>query len=36
MNELERFKTVLHFEKPDYYPLLLCLGGYNISKGGLV
>jgi len=35
MNELERFKTVLHFEKPDYYPLLLCLGGYNISKGGL-
>ena len=35
MNELERFKTVLHFEKPDYYPLLLCPGGYHITKGGL-
>jgi hypothetical protein len=35
VNELERFNTVLHFEKPDYYPLLLCLGGYNFSEGGI-
>ncbi len=35
MDELERFKAVVHFERPDYWPLLLCLGGYNISQGGL-
>lgn len=34
MNELERFKAVLHFEKPDYYPLILTLGNFAVTKGG--
>jgi len=36
MNELERFKTVVNFEKPDYWPLIVTMAGYMIGKGGMI
>lgn len=36
MNELERFNAVVNFEKPDYWPLLITLGGFTVTKGGLL
>ena len=35
MNELERFKAVVHFEKPDYWPLVTVDGLGYVHKGGL-
>ena len=35
MNELERFKTVVHFEEPDYWPLVTMGGLGYIHKAGL-
>ena len=34
MNDLERFKSVISFEKPDQWPLILTLGGFAVTKGG--
>jgi hypothetical protein len=36
MTELERFLAVVHFEKPDYYPLLNTGGLGYVHEGGLV
>jgi len=37
MNELERFNTVVQFlKKPDYWPLLLTLGGFAVTEGGMI
>ena len=36
MTELERFLTVLHFEKPDYWPLITAGGLGYVHKGGLM
>ena len=36
MNELERFKTVVNFEKPDYWPLVVTLGGFSVTRGGML
>ena len=33
MNELERFLAVVHFEEPDYWPLLTLSGGGFIHRG---
>ena len=35
MTELERFKAVMHFEEPDYYPLILTLAAFTATKGGM-
>lgn len=35
MNDLERFKAVVRFEKPDFYPLILTLGQFAVTKGGI-
>ena len=35
MNKLERFKAVVHFEKPDCQPLLTMEGGGYIVPQGL-
>ena len=36
MNELERFKAVVRFEKPDYWPLVTTGGLGYVHAGGLV
>ena len=33
MNELERFKAVVHFEKPDYFPIFGFGVGSSLSAG---
>ena len=36
MTELERFKAVVHFEKPDYWPLITVDGLGYVHEGGLL
>ncbi|GAF71140.1 unnamed protein product, partial [marine sediment metagenome] len=36
MTELERFKAVVNFEKPDYWPLMDTPGLGHVHDGGLI
>ncbi len=35
MNDLERFKAIIHFEKPDYIPIFAFYGAPGVSHGAM-